>query len=119
MGWAYCITSSMDMVTVSCRWLLRPLLNPELMELLLGSGALAAAGWPEVSMPTSRGSNLWGDSPTVLLLREAESDSSGLEWKEEREELVSSVMEDRKGALSEVTAAGVGPRDPEDPLSAV
>ena len=44
MGWAYCITSSMDMVTVSCRWLLRPLLNPELMELLLGSGALAAAG---------------------------------------------------------------------------
>merc|ERR1719422_2386200 len=56
-------------------------------------------------MPTSRGSNLWGDSPTVLLLREAESDSS--------------VMEDRKGVLSEVTAAGVGPRDPEDPLSAV
>merc|ERR1719336_722903 len=50
-------------------------------------------------MPTSRGSNLWGDSPTVLLLREAESDSSGLEWKEEREELVSSVMEDRKGSL--------------------
>merc|ERR1719266_202160 len=38
-------------------------------------------------MPTSRGSNLWGDSPTVLPLREAESDSSGLEWKEEREEL--------------------------------
>merc|ERR1719412_2602363 len=59
-------------------------------------------------MPTSRGSNLWGDSPTVLLLREAESDSSGLVWKEEREELVSSVMEDRKGVLSEVTAAGVG-----------
>merc|ERR1719266_876373 len=62
-------------------------------------------------MPTSRGSNLWGDSPTVLPLREAESDSSGLE----REELVSSVMEDRKGVLSEVTVAGVGPRDPEDP----
>merc|ERR1719291_1610881 len=64
-------------------------------------------------MPPSRGSNLWGDSPTVLPLREAESDSSGLEW---REELVSSVMEDRKGVLSEVTVAGVGPRDPEDPL---
>ena len=61
---------------------------------------------------------MWGDSPTVLLLREAESDSSGLEWKEEREELVSSVMEDRKGVLSEVTAS-VGPRDPEDPLSEV
>merc|ERR1719325_323741 len=65
-------------------------------------------------MPTSRGSNLWGDSPTVLPLREAESDSSGLEWKEEREELVSSVMEDRKGVLSEVTVAGVGPRGPVD-----
>merc|ERR1719410_2585662 len=27
-------------------------------------------------MPTSRGSNLWGDSPTVLLLREAEAAST-------------------------------------------
>jgi len=62
-----------------------------------------------VITPTSRGSNLLGDSPSVLPHTEAESDISVLEWNEEMEELVSSVMEDRKGILSGWLAGGEGP----------
>ena len=45
----------------------------------------------------------------MLLLREAESDSSVLDWNEEMEELVSSVMEVRNGVLSDEVEAGDGP----------
>jgi len=45
----------------------------------------------------------------LLLLREAESDSSVLDWNEEMEELVSSVMEVRNGVLSDEVEAGDGP----------
>ena len=61
-----------------------------------------------VRTPTSRGSNLLGDSPSVLPLTEAESDISVLEWKEEMEELVSSVMEEKKGILSAWMVGGEG-----------
>lgn len=50
-----------------------------------------------------------GDSPTLLLLREAESDNSVLDWKEEMEEFVSSVIEVRNGVLSDEVEAGDGP----------
>ena len=50
---------------------------------------------------TSRGSNLVGDSPTVEPESEVPSDmSSGLDWKEEMEEEVSSVIDGMKGVLS-------------------
>jgi len=51
--------------------------------------------------PTSRGSNLWGDSPMVLLLKEAVSDNSAVECNEEMEDVVSSVMAERNGVLSD------------------
>ena len=86
IGWAYCITSSIDMVTVSWRLWLTPLVW-RLLEAVTGGGIT----------PTSRGSNLLGDSPSVLPLTEAESDISVLEWNDEMEELVSSVMEERTG----------------------
>ena len=47
---------------------------------------------------TSKGSNLVGDSPTVDT--EVPSDISGLDWKEEMEEDVSSVIDGMKGVLS-------------------
>lgn len=103
MGWAYCITSSMDMVTVSCRLDgIIPLVCRGLMAVL----TLETGG---VRTPTSRGSNLLGDSPSVLPLTEAESDISVLEWNEEMEELVSSVMEERNGILSVWMVGGEGP----------
>ena len=49
-----------------------------------------------VIIPTSRGSNLCGDSPTAPLLR----DTAESEWREDTELLVSSVMAGRKGVLS-------------------
>ena len=49
---------------------------------------------------TSSGSNLVGDSPTVEPEREVPSDISGLDWKEEMEEEVSSVIDGMKGVLS-------------------
>lgn len=52
-------------------------------------------------MGSSRGSNLVGDSPTMLPDNEAASDISALEWKDEMEEFVSSAMEGMKGVLSE------------------
>ena len=73
------------MVTVSWRWL--PLVKPVLRVL---EGSMARG----VIMPTSRGSNLVGDSFT-LLRETAES-----EWREDTELLVSSVMDERKGVLS-------------------
>ena len=90
MGCAYCITSSIDMVTVSWRWLSAPLL---MFSVLAGSTARG------VIIPTSRGSNLCGDSPTVPLLR----DTAESEWREDTELLVSSVMAGRKGVLSVVS----------------
>ena len=90
------MTSSIDMVTVSWRldsWWLTPLICGVLETVL----ALEAGG---VITPTSRGSNLLGDSPRVLPHTEAESDISVLEWNDEMEESVSSVMAERKGILS-------------------
>ena len=49
---------------------------------------------------TSSGSNLLGDSPTVEPEREVPSDISGLDWKEEMEEEVSSVIDGMNGVLS-------------------
>ena len=46
---------------------------------------------------------------SLLPLTEAESDISVLEWKEEMEELVSSVMEEKKGILSAWMVGGEGP----------
>lgn len=78
------------MVTVSWRWLSAPLL---MFTVLPGSMVRG------VIIPTSRGSNLCGDSPTVPLPRlTAES-----EWREDTELLVSSVMAGRKGVLSVVS----------------
>ena len=42
----------------------------------------------------------------LLLLSEAESDNSVLDWKEEMEEFVSSVMEVRNGVLSDEVETG-------------
>lgn len=50
--------------------------------------------------PTSKGSNLLGDSPIILPVAEAASDISGLDWKEDIEEQVSSVIDGRNGVLS-------------------
>ena len=50
---------------------------------------------------TSNGSNLVGDSPTVEPESEVPSDiRSGLDWKEDMEEEVSSVIDGMKGVLS-------------------
>ena len=81
------------MVTVSWRWLRAPLLMVRVLE---GSTARG------VIIPTSRGSNLCGDSPTVPLLR----DTAESEWREDTELLVSSVMAGRKGVLSVVDSPG-------------
>ena len=73
--------------------------DPETSHLILLTSVLGTAEMAlarGVIIPTSRGSNLCGDSPTVPLLREtAES-----EWREDTELLVSSVMAGRKGVLS-------------------
>lgn len=84
MGPLYCITSSRD------------------MEMLCSDlGVLAdTCDSPTSIFSTSSGSNFVGDSPTVEPDREVPSDMSGLEWKEEMEEEVSSVMEGMKGVLS-------------------
>ena len=88
MGCAYCITSSIDMVTVSWRLLSAPLLMlTTVLEVSTARG---------VTIPTSRGSNLTGDSPTVPLLR----DTAESECREDTELLVSSVMAGMKGVLS-------------------
>jgi len=60
---------------------------------------------------TSSGSNLVGDSPTVEPESEVPSDiSSGLDWKEEMEEEVSSVIDGMNGVLSWLCSwPGVGP----------
>ena len=60
---------------------------------------------------TSSGSNFVGDSPTVDPEREVPSDISGLDWKEEMEEDVSSVIDGMKGVLSWLLCSwpGVGP----------
>lgn len=54
-----------------------------------------------VVMGSSNGSNLVGDSPTMLPDNEAASDISALEWKDEIEEFVSSAMDGINGVLSE------------------
>jgi len=59
---------------------------------------------------TSNGSNFVGDSPTVDPEREVPSDISGLDWKEEMEEEVSSVIDGMNGVLSWLCSwLGVGP----------
>ena len=59
---------------------------------------------------TSSGSNFVGDSPTVDPEREVPSDISGLDWKEEMEEEVSSVIDGMNGVLSWLCSwPGVGP----------
>ena len=93
----------MDMVTVSCRL---DGITPLVCRVLEAGLTVETGG---VRTPTSRGSNLFGDSPSVLPLTEAESDISVLEWKEEMEELVSSVMEEKKGILSAWMVGGEGP----------
>lgn len=98
------------MVTVSVtRWLAIPLLGFTLAELAIGA-------WPETPerIPTSSGSNLCGDSPTMLLLKEAVSDNSAAECKDEIEEDVSSAMAERNGVLSDELDDGETPLD--DPL---
>ena len=85
------------MVTVSPMWLSAPLL----MFTVLPPGSPMVKG---VIIPTSSGSNLCGDSPTVPLPRlTAES-----EWREDTELLVSSVMAGRKGVLSVVSPGELG-----------
>ena len=90
------MTSSIDMVTVSWR-LEAGWFTPFIWGLLETVLDREAGG---VITPTSRGSNLLGDSPRVLPHTEAESDISVLEWNDEMEEFVSSVMAERKGILS-------------------
>ena len=53
----------------------------------------------------------WVRTPrsSVLPLTEAESDISVLEWKKEMEELISSVMDEKKGILSVWMVGGEGP----------
>jgi len=81
------MTSSKEIATVSVvvpQW--SPLVVPIEDDVVIGS---------------SKGSNLVGDSPTILPDSDAASDISALDWKEEMEELVSSAMEGMKGVLSE------------------
>ena len=104
MGWAYCITSSIDIVTVSWRWLGRPLKLE--LDIFLNSVELMGT---DGSSPTSRGSYLLGDSPIVLLLSDTALSDNSLEWNDETDELVSSVTDDKNRDLSDDVDAGDGP----------
>ena len=80
IGWAYWITSSMDMVTVSCGWLnVRPLVGRETETVGLETVVEGMEVCCDTGRPTSNGSNLLGDSPIILPLAEAASDISGFD----------------------------------------
>jgi len=100
----------MDIVTVSWGWLnVRPLVGRETDTVGLETVVDGMEVCCDVGRPTSNGSNLLGDSPIILPLAEAASDISGFDWKEEIEEQVSSVIDGRKGVLSDRLAGGEGP----------
>jgi len=80
IGWAYCITSSMDMVTVSWGWLkVSPLVGRETETVGRETGVKGIDVCCDTGRPTSKGSNLLGDSPIILPLADAASDISGFD----------------------------------------
>lgn len=130
IGWAYCMTSSIDIVTVSCKG--RPTLfgcrpvNISLprVELLFNVEDVVigdCTDCKEFDGPTSNGSNLVGDSIVLPPLTDpAKSDNvSGLEWNELIEEDVSSVMDGMKGVLSVVVGFCTSVKGRELPLAII
>jgi len=73
----------MDMVTVSWGWLnVRPFEGRETETVgreTSVAGEVVTVGCCDTGRPTSRGSNLLGDSPIILPLAEAASDISGFD----------------------------------------